>query len=119
MPFLLPHQSTPRYAADVKYVRTAIVNQHALYRSKGSTKVKFAQRQVSVPSREESPTSDSSVGATLKLSRQINSSRPCLGEIIGHLTSTDEMLTAVVQQSIGRQQDPLSYAVKREQFLEE
>jgi hypothetical protein len=98
-----------------KYVKTAIANQHALYGSKA--RVIFAQRQVLVPSREEFPTRESSGRATPKLYRHKDDSSASLDEV-SHLTSMVEKLTTAVQQPIGRQQNPSSYAVKRVQFLE-
>lgn len=90
----------------VKYVKTAIANHRALYGPRGSARTStFAQRQVSVPSREGSLASDSSLSrADSKLSKQKDSYISSSGEIVGHLSNMVEKLTTTVQQSIDRQQ---------------
>lgn len=104
----------------VKYVRSAIANHRDQYGSKGSTRATtFAQRQVLVPSREGSPTSDSSPSRVEpKLSKRKGSNRSSLDELMCHLTSMVEKLTTTVQQSIGRQQTPPSSPVARGRLLE-
>lgn len=99
----------------VRYVKTAIANHRALYGSRGTSgATAYSQRQVSFPSREGSPTHDSSpCRAEPKLSNEKDKNNRSLDEQISHLTSLVEKLTTSVQQSLSRNQVRPSSPVSR------
>lgn len=86
----------------VKYVKTAIANHRALYGTRGASGgTAYFQRQVSIPSREGSPTRDCSpCRAESKLSNEKDKNNCSLDEHVSHLTSQVEKLTICVQQSL-------------------
>lgn len=100
----------------VRYVKTAIANHRALYGSRGTSgATAYSQRQVSIPSREGSPTHDSSpCRAEPKLSNGKDKNNHSLDEQISHLTSLVEKLTTSVQQSLSRNQVRPSSPVSRD-----
>lgn len=83
---------------EVKYVETAIANHRALYGTKGSNRAPaYSQRQISIASREGSPTRDSSpCRADSKLSNEKDKNNRSLDAQISHLTSLVEKLTTSV-----------------------
>lgn len=99
----------------VKYVKTAIANHRALYGTRGTSRAPaYSQSQVSIPSREGSPTRDSSLcRADPKLSNEKDKKSRSLDKQISHLTSLVEKLTTSVQQSLSRNQVRSSSPVPR------
>lgn len=90
----------------VKYVKTAIANHRALYGTRGASgATAYFQRQVSIPSREGSPTHDCSpCRAESKLSNEKHKNNCSLDEHVSHLTSLVKKLTTSVQQSLSGNQ---------------
>lgn len=99
----------------VKYVKNAIANYRALYGTRGASgATAFFQRQVSIPSREGSPTRDCSpCRAESKLSNEKDKNNCSLDEHVSQLTSLVEKLTSSVQQSLSGNQVRRSSLVPR------